>query len=759
MLLQEIKKHASPEDLVALHKALEPEKSSGDHDTCKSSSSSSCPGVKGCVCELNTASEFQPTASRLSSTPRLSLLMADEKSWAGREFLRTLSYIQENPSPTHPECLRIANPRPESSRSAPGSVGSWQECERRAAKSSGKTASMPVSKRSPTTPQHPKRADSLSPPPTGDSGYSSGSSGRSSSWHQYKAATGGEIAPRCESPLKMDSADQKSLRRYVALKSSFDSLTGNNYDGNKSDETAVKLQSISSDRSSIVQKRLQKKRPAPIMQGAKKYDPYTPSRPNFSRRFSNPSGSSTPTLPAEDCQELVSLAQAAAERINKKTPHPAATERVNNKTPHPFSVERVNNKTPHPARKPARQLAELEADRPTRPVHGRRRSLSFLFHKSIDEKIDITHLVELEADRPHLAIYSKTRGRSMLRRRSTTCDAHQLAELEADRPASPAARPLKRRSASLFTRRSGSYKVEIPRPDSRHFSELDATRTPTPPMQSRTPSPPVSKKTSLDRERHASHHVSIADLGATANSLGSILYDGIVTGMIPDTNVPPKQEVELLLPRQYVPPSKRDVQQSPKQDVQQTSLKQDAAPLKQDALHHQQRCKSLGDLKSIASSVHTQTSDVPAVPVLDTAKYSFETKALVAATQPPTRVPTPKISLDLVDAPRISFETKPDTTVHDTSIFIASLAQQWVTLNAARPMASMPNTPCYPPPMPKSPTTPTRHAKKQSQISHLVARFELADTSASAAIVASSMPRGNRELHRNASMPTMRRRG
>jgi hypothetical protein len=753
MLLQEIKKHASPEDLVALHKALEPEKLPGDHDSCKLSSSSNCPGLKGCVCELNKASEFQPTTSRLSSTPRLSSLMADEKSWAGREFLRTLSYIQDNPSPAHPECLRIANPRPESSRSAPDSIGLWQECERRAAKSSGKTASMPTSKKSPTTPQHPKRADSLSPPPTGDSGYSSGSSGRSSSWHQYKAVTGGDIAPRCESPLKMDSADQKCLRRYVALKSSFDSLTGSNYDGNKADEAAVKLQSISSNQSSIVQKRLQKKRPAPILEGTKQYDPYTPSRPNFSRRFSNPSGSCTSILPTEDCRELVSLAQAAAERINKKTPHPAPAERVNNKTPHPASAERVNNKTPHPARKPARQLAELEADRPTRPLHGRRRSLSFLFHKSIEDKVDITHLVELEADRPHLAIYSRTRGRSVLRRRSTTYDAHQLAELEADRPTSPVARPLKRRSASLFTRRSGSYKVEIPRPDSRHFSELEAPREPTPPARSResTPSPPISNKTSLDRERHVSHHVSIADLGATANSLGSILYDGIVTGMIPDSNVPAKQDVELLLPKQYVPPSKPDVQQ-------QSSPRQDAAPAKQDVQHthpSQQRCKSLGDLKFIATEVRrTQTADVPSVPVLDTAKYSFETKALVAAQ--PARVPTPKISLDLVDAPTVSFESKPDTTVHDTSSFIASLAQQWVTLNAARPMASMPNTPCYPPAMPKSPTTPTRHSSRKhldSQISHLVARFELADTSASVVC-------GNgRELHRNASMPTMRRRG
>jgi hypothetical protein len=733
MLLQEIKKHASPEDLVALHKALEPEKPSGDHDSCKSSSSSSCPGVKGCVCELNKASEFQPTRSRLSSAPRVSSLMADEKSWAGREFLRTLSYIQDNPSPAYPECLRIANPRPELFRPAPDSIGSWQECERRAAKSSGKTASMPVSKKSPTTPQHPKRADSLSPPPTGDSGYSSGSSSRSSSWHQYKAVTGGEIAPRCESPLKMDSAEQKCLRRYLALKSSFDSMAGNNYDGNKADEIAVKLQSISPNQSSIVQKRLQKKRPAPILQGTEKYDPYTPSRPKFSRRFPNPSGSSTPIPPTQDCRELVSLAQAAAERINNKTPHTA-------------SAERVNNKTPHPARKPARQLAELEADRPTQPLHGRRRSLSFLFHKSIDDKVEIPYLVELEADRPHLAIHSRTRGCSVLRRRSTTYDAHQLAELEADRPASPVARPLKRRSASLFTRRSGSYKVEIPRPDSRHFSELEAPRAPTPPTQSRTPSPPISKKTSLDRERHFSHHVSIADLGATANSLGSILYDGIVTGMIPDSNVPAKQDFELLLPKQYVPPSKQDVQQSPRQD---------ASPAKQDALHHQQRCRSLGDLKSIASEVRrTQMADAPSVPLLDTAKYSFETKAFVAAAQPPTRMPTPKISLDLVNAPRVSLEHKSDTTMHDTSSFIASLAQQWVTMNAARPIASMPNTPCYPPAMPKSPTTPTRHAKKQSQISHLVARFELADTSASAA-----SGKRNRELHRNASMPTMRKKG
>jgi hypothetical protein len=570
MLLREFKKHASPEDLVALHQALEPEKLSEDLDTSKLTSSSSYSSVHGYVYGLDEAPGLRPKAMRRSSSPMLGSLIGDERSWAGREFRRTLTFLQDQPTSPHPECLRIARPRAESF--SPDANESWYEDEQRrrgdSIQPSREIARMPyvttsTSEQLPTTPQHLQRTEVLSPPPTGDSGYSSGSSSKSSNWNQYRVSSGWGLVPRCNSPLNMDSTDQTCLPKYVALNSSFDSLTSSKYDGNRGSATAVKLQIISPKQAPIVQKRLQKKRPPPIMQGTKQCDPNTP-RTNFSRRFSSPSGCSTPKLPTIDHRELGPVTQIAAD--------------------------------PNKSRPQARQVAGIEADRPVPRMQSRKQSLSLSRDRSTEDKAEITQLFELEADRPNWANYSRTRSRSLLCRNSsaekedtTHSDARQPVELEADRPSSPPVRTQRRRSY-LSSRRSTSYKVDITQPDARHFAELEADRPPTPPMQSRKREP--SPRPNASTKERSSTLVSIADLGATASSLGSVLYDMAITGIIPDNNISPNQHV-------------------------------------QQHYHCQQRCKSLGDLKWVGREAsRLQMRDAPPVPVIDTSKYSFEQIAM-----------------------------------------------------------------------------------------------------------------------------------
>lgn len=727
-LLQEIKKHASPEDLVALHQALEPERHSGNLDTSKSTSSSSN-SSGGCICGLDKAPVPQPITMRSSSAPRLGSMICDEKTWAGREFLRTLTSLQDRPTRPHPECLRIVPPSPE--LSPPDAIDSQHEdgqgergdsIQPHEKKARMPSVTAPMSKESPTTPQHPQRTDSLSPPTptTGDSGYSSASSGKSRNWHQYKAASGWGLAPRCQSPLKADSIDQKSLQRYVAFNASFDSLTGSNYAGNGGSVTAVKLQSISSHSSPIVQKRLQKRRPPPITQSTKHNDPDT-QRNNLSRRFWNPSACSTPSPPTEDYRELVTLAHAAADR--------------------------VNNKTPNPFRQVARQIAELEADRPALPLSSRRRSICSIRNSSTE--IDISHVAELEAGRPTPALYRLTRSCSLPRRRS------QLIELEADRPPTPPVRTHKRRS-SLLCRRSISSQLEITPPDARLFAELETCRPQWPltapiAMQTRgrepSPGPERTKK-----ERSIAHHASIADLGATASSLGSILYDMAVTNEAC---------------------SKSDVQQQQQ--------------------HCQHRCKSLGDLKVVARETSRRQihDDAPSVPTIDTSKYCCEKKALARDHSPPavleptavsTTTDTNKVLLEhITDILESKVQRHNDTNsstarTQTGTPQCASLPQppvgtstpaspshpkrkQSQTMLSQPPIGpSLPTTPITPqwvvlsqqPVGSSTPTTSGHTARKRSQISHLVARFELADTA--------TETKGSRELHRNASMPIMRHR-
>jgi hypothetical protein len=779
-LLREIKKHASPADLAALHQALEPERRSAVVDASKLTRSSNCSTVQGCICGLSQTPGSQPVTTRLSSPPRLGSLMCDEKTWAGREFLRTLTALQERSTSPHPECLRIVPPTPDS---VPDSIESRLEdvqSERSdSTRPSGKTSRKPssatsASKHSPTTPQHPKRSDSLSPPPTGDSGYSSGSSGRSSSWNQYKAASGWGLATRCESPLKMETPEQKSLRRYVAFNASFDSLTGSNYAGNRGSVTAVKLQSISSHQAPIVQKRLQKRRPHTITQGTKQDDAETP-RTNFARRFFNPSTSSTPILPTEDFRELVMLAQAAAEanksrvknkspqpysmnvtRVNNKTPHPSSqvVSRVNNKTPHPSRqvVSRINNKTPHHSRQDARQIvrqiAELEADRPSRP-----RSLSLFDDRSTGYKEDITQLHELEADQPSI-IFTRARSCSLPRRRS------QLVELEADRPPTPPPRSEKRRS-SLFSRRSASYQLEITPPDARLFAELEAHRCPlTAPieMQSRNRNRSSSPGfTRTNKERSVAHHVSIADLGATANSLGSILYDMTVTGVIPDNNLL-KQGASS---KQDVPSTQDSSSTQDAPSTEETSPAQTLETLqpRRYSQHGGLRCKSLDDLKASATRPQL-AAEPPSLPLIDTAKYSSDTKSLAHrafALERIAGVPTTNTNKGLLE----QITDNPWSVSTETSSAITTQVASSPLAEPANAVGrSLPTTPSRRPrehtPMPVTPTTPSRQVSRKhidTQILLLVERFELADTQMPAAVV---VPEGG--LHRNASMPTMRQR-
>jgi hypothetical protein len=686
VLLQEIKKHASPDDLVALHQALEPEKRSMGIDTSKVTSSSSHSSVQGCICGLDKGPGPQPTTRRSSSAPRLGSMICDENTWAGREFLRTLTSLQDGPTRHHPECLRIVPPSPESS--APDAIESQHEDGQGdrgdPIQSPGKTARMSkvttsISKESPTTPQHPQRTDSLSPPTTGDSGYSSGSSGKSRNWHQYKAAAGWGLSPRCESSLKVDSTDQQHSQRYVAFNASFDSLTGSNYAGNGGSLTAVKLQSISShSSSSIVQKRLQKRRRPPI---ASNLLPTISSRPqrtrprnNFSRRFWNSSECSSPSPPAEDNRELETVAHAAADR--------------------------TNNQNSHPAHQVTRQIAELEADRPAPPLSSRRQSLYSFFNSSTEDEADGPQPAELEAAQPTLAKYRQSRSCSLPRRRS------QLVELEADRPPTPPVRTHKRRS-SLLCRRSTAPPLQITPPDARLFAELETHRPQWPltapiAMQDRgrEPSPRPNKTT---RERSIAHHASIADLGATASSLGSILYDMAMAN--------------------------------------EACSKQDAPHLQ----HFQHRCKSLSDLETVAKETRRRQihDDAPPVPVIDTSKYRCETKAMTTARSRPSLEHTAVPAIDTNKVLLKHIAHTPESNVNDTTSSITR------NKTSAPQDVSLPQPPIGPL-SPTMPSTPSHTARKPSQISHLVARFELADTAAST--------KGSREMHRHASMPTMRHR-
>lgn len=751
-LLREIKKHASPEDLVALHQALEPEKCAEPIDLSKLTSSSSHPSVQGCICGLSKGLGPQLTSKRVSSTPRLGSLICDEKTWAGREFLRTLTSLQDRPTSPHPECLRIVPPTPNSS--VPDAIESRHD-EGKSERGdllhlSRETARKPSaatskSKGSPTTPPHPQRTDSLSPPPTGESGYSSGSSGKSSnSWHQYKAASGWGLASRCESPLVIDSTDQKCSRRYVAFNAFSDNLTGSNCACDRGSTTAVKLQSISSHSSSIVQKRLQKRKPAPIFQDTKLREPDT-RRSTFSRRWVwDPS---SPNNATRDDRELGTLAQEAADR--------------------------VKNKTPHPARQVTRQIAELEADKPSLPSQGR--SLSLSHYRSNEYKTDIIQLSELEASHPWPTVASHSRTRSS----SVPCRKSQLFELEADRPSTPV-RKHKRRSC-LVCQRSSSMS-DITALDAHLLAELEMHRPLTAPlsMQGRERDPSsCPKRTS--KERSIAHHASIADLGATANSLGSVLYDMGVIGVIPD-------------PDNNGFGSKQDVQQ--RHHCQQQGKSQDnpEVPVKEKS--------------RAAQSLH----DAPSASMIDKSKYCSETKALTKSHLPSSveQVAEPIIDINKASLPQTAYRSastvhsdktissainevllapityipEPEAQQHADTISstnrnkpstsqCASMAQALAVNSVSTPPSpqhngttspttrTAPGSPQYawlsqPPVGTSLPTTPSDSSRKQSQwrkqsqISHLVARFELADTNTNT--------KGSRELHRNASMPTMRHR-
>jgi hypothetical protein len=148
------------------------------------------------------------------------------------------------------------------------------------------------------------------------------------------------------------------------------------------------------------------------------------------------------------------------------------------------------------------------------------------------------------------------------------------------------------------------------------------------------------------------------------------------------------------------------------------------------------------------------------MPLIDTAKYSSDTKSLAHrafALERIAGVPTTNTNKGLLE----QITNNPWSASTETSSAITTQVASSPLAEPANAVGrSLPTTPSRRPrehtPMPVTPTTPSRQVSRKhidTQILLLVERFELADTQMPAAVV---VPEGG--LHRNASMPTMRQR-